>query len=352
MPAAPNQPARAVRAPVPDAELARRIAVAGAQAGLTAVGFTSASVLEPALTVLPLRKDRGFAAEMQFTYRNPQRSTNPIRTLPKARSIVAAALAYGPQPEPGPGEARVGRYAVGDNYERLQHCLEQVAEVITGAGYQARIHADDNNLVDRNVAWRAGIGAYGKNANLLVPGVGSWVVLGNIVTDALLPPATEARADVCGSCRRCIDACPTGAIVGPGVVDARKCIAWVVQGPEPIPLGLRAAVGDRIYGCDDCQTSCPESPDGPPSQVGAPIETLWVLGAGDDELMERVQHWYIANRDPNVVRRTALVVLGNTADGSDPDVAEVLVRYLASPVAQLADHAEWAATALGRADLL
>src|SRR5438105_6711215 len=124
-------------------------------------------------------------------------------------------------------------------------------------GWRARVLADDNALVDREAARRAGLGWYGKNANVLLPGAGSWFVLGSVVTDAPLPPADHEVPDGCGSCTRCLDGCPTGAIVAPGVVDARRCLAWLVQQPGSFPVELRAALGDRIYGCDDCQEVCP-----------------------------------------------------------------------------------------------
>ncbi len=327
-------------------DLAQRISAIGVADGLAAVGFTSAEVLQPALELLTSRKKAGLAAEMQFTYRNPERSTDPARALPGAESIVVGALAYGSASTPQAGQARVARYAVDNQYAQLRSTLEKMANTIRDDGFKARVHMDDNNLVDRNVAWRAGIGWFGKNANLLVPGVGSWVVLGNVITDAPLPVADEPMADGCGPCRRCIDGCPTKAIVGPGIVDARRCIAWLVQGPEPIPEQYREAVGDRIYGCDECQDVCPESPIVDSSSQSKSLEVLWLLEASDEELLARVGHWYIANRDPNVVRRTALVVLGNTADGTDAKVRETLSRYISSSVAQLADHATWAAKQL------
>ena len=116
--------------------------------------------------------------------------------------------------------------------------------------------ADDNALVDREAAVRAGLGWYGKNSNVLLPGAGSWFVLGTVITDAPLPSSSRL-SDGCGPCRRCLDGCPTGAIVAPGVVDARRCLAWLVQAPGSIPEDFRPAIGDRMYGCDDCQEVCP-----------------------------------------------------------------------------------------------
>lgn len=299
---------------------------------------------------------------MQFTYRNPERSTDPTRALGSARSIVVAASPYartakadapagGPQVPP---VGRVAQYAWRDHYSELRTVLEDVADLLGAEGFEARVHLDDNHLVDRNVAYRAGIGWYGKNANLLLPGQGSWFVLGSVVTDALLPSTGPPLADGCGPCQRCIDDCPTKAIVAPGVVDARRCLAWLVQGPGEIPVEFRASVGDRIYGCDDCQDVCPPNlaqPAGPELEAdGDPaIEIMWILRASDEELMARVGRWYIAERDPNIVRRTALVVLGNVGDPSEPDVIDVLDRYSKHELPLLRDHADWAANQLGLA---
>lgn len=333
---------------------------AGLDAGLAAVGVTGAGILEPARSVLHLRKAGGLADVMQFTYRNPDRSTDPRRSLPSVESIVAGALGYHrAEPEQVAGLAgRVARYAWRDHYADLRDGLDAIAAVLTAAGYRAQVHADDNNLVDRNVAHNAGLGWYGKNANLLLPGQGSWFVLGGVLTDAPLVPAKEPQPDGCGPCRRCFDGCPTNAIVGPGMIDARRCLAWLVQGPGPIPLEFREAVGDRLYGCDDCQDVCP--PNRQLEQAGAApsaeddsdpwVELAFVLTATDAELMERVGRWYIAGRDPDIVRRTALVVLGNTADENDRIASDLLAPYLNHESEMLREHAQWAAGRLRLAD--
>lgn len=345
----------------PDPGLTERVRTRALEAGLHAVGITSADVLEPARTVIPARKEAGLAGVMQFTYRNPERSTDPRRAMPSARSIVCGALGYRRQPidEPATISGRVARYAWRDHYDDLRSILTSVADLLEEEGWAARVHLDDNNLVDRNVAQRAGIGWYGKNANLLLPGQGSWFVLGSILTDAPLVPAERPVDDGCGSCRRCLDDCPTGAIVAPGIVDATRCIAWLVQGPGPIPVEFREAIGDRLYGCDDCQEVCPpnrgvESSDAPVAEpeTDAFVELAWVLRASDDELLERLGRWYIAGRDPDVIRRTALVALGNAANGEEPETTALLSRHLASPSPLLRSHAVWAARRLGRDDVL
>lgn len=328
--------------------LADEVCALGRRAGLDAVGIADASPFLATRRHLEERRSRGLAADMQFTYRNPERSTDPQRTLSGARSLVVGAL-HTPAPRlqsTAPSEARVAAYARDDHYGELRAALREMAELLVDQGWQARVVADDNALVDREAAVRAGIGWYGKNANVLLPGRGSWFVLGSVVTDAPLPPSTEPVRDGCGTCDRCMSACPTGAIVEPGVVDARRCLAWLVQAPGSIPVEFRQAVGDRLYGCDDCQEVCPighgeRSEAGHKSPSGADVPAIWVLEASDSDLLDRFGRWYIADRDPRYLRRNALVVLGNATD-EDPLVDALLQRFAGSPDPMLGEHAAWA----------
>ena len=287
---------------------------------------------------------------MQFTYRNPGRSTDPSRHLPGARSLVAGAYPtpgcadFRAQREKLRNQGRVGRYVWRDHYAELRAALEKVADELRADGHEALVFADDNAFVDRAVAQRAGLGWFGKNANVLVPGHGSWVVLGCVVTTAALEPSNEAVADGCGGCTRCIDACPTGAIVAPGVVDARRCLAWLVQAPGTFPVEYREALDDRIYGCDDCQEVCPPSrrarhDDAEPLTV----DLVAIVKASDDELLRDYGNWYIARRDPRHVKRNALIALGNSGDAS---VVPLLEKVACGDDDMLAEHAEWALTRL------
>jgi epoxyqueuosine reductase len=218
--------------------------------------------------------------------------------------------------------------------------------------------ADDNSIVDREVAWRAGIGWFGKNANLLLPQAGSWFVLGCVITDAPLPVAPEPVADGCGTCHRCIDACPTGAIIEPGVIDGNRCLAWLLQKPGVFPREHRVALGDRLYGCDDCQEVCPPNVRfaasrgelGPPAEVWVNVTEL--LEADDKTLLARHGRFYIAGRDPRWLRRNALIVLGNIGDGIDRRTGALLEPHLGHSDPILRAHAVWAAARLGRDDLL
>jgi epoxyqueuosine reductase len=343
-----------------------------ARAGLDAVGVCRADPFVDARHALEERKKRGLDGGMQFTYRNPARSTDPSATVPNARSIIVGALAYRRRRalprddhtnrELGPS-LRVGAYAWHGYYEVIRTAFAPVVDRLRHDGHRAFVSVDDNALVDRAAAVRAGLGWYGKNANLLLPGAGSWFVLGAVITDAPLVERDPAPvSDGCGACRRCIDGCPTAAIVAPGVVDARRCLAWLVQAPGVFPHEYRDALGDRIYGCDDCQEVCPPNRRG---EAGAAIadadalsdvSALAVLAATDEELATRFERWYIPDRDVDVLRRNALIGLGNVlardATQRTDRARAVLRRYLTHDRPLLRAHAVWAAAHGGCHDLL
>ena len=371
----------------------------GLAAGLQRVGVATAEPFVEVQATLRARKAAGLSADMQFSYRNPARSTDPGRIVPDARSLVVGARAYSAVVAPpsaglrarGP-LARVARYATADHYAELRAALEVVATRLRRDGWVARVVLDDNALVDRAAAHRAGIGWYGKNSNVLIDAVGSWFVLGSVVTDAPLVDDEDrvepaAMASGCGSCTRCMTACPTGAIVEPGVVDARRCLAWLVQAEGVFPREHRVALGDRIYGCDECQEVCPpaarterreregvqeagasipaggrgadqgddETGDEAVEEAGDAgwVALLDLLEAGDDELLAAHGRWYIARRDPDHLRRNALVALANAADlPLEARVAAVIERSCRHPRPLVRAHAVWAARRLGLHALL
>jgi epoxyqueuosine reductase len=361
-----------------DRELAREVERLGRGAGLDAVGIAPATPLIRARRALEQRKAAGLHAGMAFTYRNPARSTTPSRALPGVRAIVVGAQRYSAVPPPRPEASgplgRVARYSWRDHYAELRRALDVVAAHLRDRGHRALVLVDDNALVDRETAYRAGIGWFGKNANLLLPGRGSWFVLGSVLTTAPLPAGAHVTPDGCGTCHRCLDACPTGAIIAPGVVDAGRCLAWLVQKPGTFPRAHREALGDRIYGCDDCQEVCPPnlradrreasrldrdvSRDVPADvPADAPVAEAWVpllglLEADDAALLARHGRWYIAQRDPRWLRRNALIALGNVGDPDDTTVVAALRRHLRHSDPTLRAHAVWAVRRLGREDLL
>lgn len=333
----------------------RRLA---ASEGLAAVGFTHADPFVQARLKIESQKAQGLHGGMQFTYRNPERSTTPTRILDDAESLIVGAWAYaspasvgshaGASAEVRP-QADIAAYAWRDHYADLRGALTAIAELLRERGFQARVVADDNALVDRAAAIRAGIGWAGKNSNVLLPGRGSWFVLGAVVTNAVLPPA-QAIEDGCGPCTRCSDHCPTQAIVSPGVVDARRCLAWLLQADGDFPVEFRQALGTRLYGCDDCQDVCPPGRNERTALVGdevATVDLLALLGSSDDEILAAVGRWYIPKRDVRYVRRNALVALGNS---SIVGVDAGQVRRLLSSFTDddmLNEHARWAANELG-----
>jgi epoxyqueuosine reductase len=333
-------------------------------AGLDAVGFAGAEPFDETRAVLEARRDEGLAAGMAFTYRNPARSTEPDRIVAGARSLVVGAHRYLRRP-PGPdgpvpeAPARIGRYTWVDHYAILRAGLEAVAAELRAEGWTARVVADDNALVDRAAAHRAGLGWFGRNTNLLLGDAGSWFVLGSVVTDAELPEGTPVP-DGCGPCRRCVDGCPTGALSVDGALDARRCLAWLLQAPGTFPVEHRVAAGDRIYGCDTCQEVCPvnrldarRSPP-PPAEAGATAVTdaLAVLGASDEELLAVWGRWWIADREPRWLRRNALVALANAAPPGSAPVLAAVTAALRSPDPVLRGHAVWAAVRLGRPEMV
>jgi epoxyqueuosine reductase len=383
------------------ADLTDAVVAIGRGSGLHSVGVTTADVFDETRRHLFERRRLGLHADMQFTYRNPERSTDPTRILPGARSLVVGAYSYRhsepAQLEPGKAvdskvdqgssrpQGRVARYARADHYAALRRALAPIAAHLREQGWRATVVCDDNALVDRAAAHRAGLGWFGKNSLLILPGAGSWFVLGSVVTDAPLMPtppeadAPVAHAEGCGSCSRCLTACPTGALVAPGVVDARRCLAWLVQAPGSFPDEFRVALGDRIYGCDECQQVCPinkvadrrDPPPPPPARPLAPprsrarsassedrsadgplVDLLELLEAADEDLLAAHGRWYIAERDPRYLRRNALVALGNVGDGGHAGTEQALRHWLRAGDPLLAEHARWAAVRLGRADLV
>lgn len=333
----------------------------GIEAGLCAVGVTSADPFPQVRVDLEDRKAEGLDGGMQFTYRNPARSTDPDRSLPGATTLIVGAYDYQRAEPARPTDQPTGRvaaYSWEDHYARLRDALESIAVVLRDAGHRAVVLADQNHLVDRAAAHRAGIGWWGKSSNVLVPGVGSLVVLGSVLTDAPIAfHETAPAADGCRSCRQCLDGCPTGAIIADGVVDARKCLAWLLQAEGVFPVEFRVALGDRLYGCDDCQDVCP------PNQIrrrrpsdagddGAWVPILDVLALDDEAVMARLGRWYIPRRDAAYLRRNLLVVLANVGDRHDPRVVDAVATALGDERALVRAHAVWAARRLGLDDLL
>jgi len=352
-----------VKSVEPQSSYTQNLSEVGLSAGLHRVGFTTAEPLLRAREALVEREARGLRDTMQFTYRNPVRSTTPVMALPHARSIVVGARSYFADVQlPALSEMTdavfgdVARYAWSDHYAALRDSLTVVAQQLRSDGHEAVVFADSNAIVDREVAYLAGLGWFGKNANLLISGAGSWFVLGCVVTTAELTPSATV-SDGCGTCRRCIDACPTRAIVEPRVIDAGKCAAWILQKPGIIAPQYREAIGARMYGCDSCQDACPPSMrlaqhEDIASDAQIVVDVLELLALSDAEILERYGRWYIAGRDPRWVRRNALVVIGNTASLHNEKAQAVVAAHVRSADPILRAHAVWAASRLGMSSII
>jgi epoxyqueuosine reductase len=316
--------------------------------GLDAVGAAPASAYEQTERHIRERKARGLFADMRFTMARPDVSCHPETLLAGARTVVSAAHCYyAPEPPLGPGEGRLPRYTWYDGYAVLRERLAALGRLLGG---DYRVLVDANQHVDREAAARSGIGFYGKNTLLITRRHGSWVVLGTLVTTAEIEATPALDAD-CGACTLCIDACPTGALDEPGVLDATKCLSYWTQAPAPIPEEYRADLGAQVYGCDICQDVCPWNRGVEKRRADAPAGEAhirladWLTEDGA-VLRERYDRLYVPRNDARYLRRNALVALGNVGGSADAQLAE---PFLANGDELLREHAEWAvATIEGR----
>ena len=312
--------------------------------GIDAVGAAPAAPYEETERHIRERRARGLFADMRFTMARPDVSCHPEKLLPDARTVVSAALSYyAPGPEPGPGEGRLPRYTWTDRYAELREKLDALGRRLGG---RYRVMVDANQHVDREGAARSGVGFYGKNTLLITRRHGSWVVLGTLVTTVEVEPRPPLALD-CGSCRLCVDACPTGALDEPGVLDSTRCLSYWTQSPEPIPADYREALGTQVYGCDICQDVCPwnrgtekrRAAEPLPDDAEPVVSLLDWLQAPDDELRERYDRLYVPRSDARYLRRNALVAAGNSGD---PSLASLVDRYAEFDDPLLREHATWA----------
>jgi epoxyqueuosine reductase len=312
------------------------------EVGLDVVGAAPASAYEETERHIRERKGRGLFADMRFTTAQPEVSCHPEKLLDGARTVVSAALCYWHDGgDPSEGHGRLPRYTWFDAYAVLRERLDELGRRLGGT---YRVLVDANQHVDREGAARSGVGFYGKNTMLITRRFGSWVVLGTLVTDVELEPMPPLDAD-CGSCTLCIEACPTGALDEPGVLDANRCLSYWTQAGAPIPEPYREELGDQVYGCDICQDVCPwnrgiekrRAGVQPPEGAEPYVSLVDWLEAPDDELAERYDRLFVPRNDPRYLRRNALVALGNV--GGDPEPAR---RYAESDDPLLSEHAAWA----------
>jgi epoxyqueuosine reductase len=314
------------------------------QLGIDVVGAAPAEAYGETERLIRERRARGLFADMRFTMAQPEVSCHPERLLPGARTVVSAALCYyAPGREPASGEGRLPRYTWWDAYAALREKLDALGSRLGGA---YRVLVDANQHVDREGASRAGVGFYGKNTLLITRRYGSWVVLGTLVTDRVIEPNAPLELD-CGSCTLCIEACPTGALDEPGVVDSTRCLSYWTQSPEPIPEPYREELGSQVYGCDICQDVCPwnrgvekrRAGEAPPPGAEPVVSLREWLEAPDEELGRRYDRLYFPRNDPRYLRRNALVAAGNSGDGA---LVDQVRPFAESDDPLLREHAEWA----------
>ena len=309
------------------------------------IGVTDTSAFPEEEERLVARVDQGLHGGLSFTYANPTIASRPADSFPWASSIVVAAVPY---LQGGDGERdgrTLARFADGDRYTRVRPVLDQIAAALDSEGARFEVVYDDNRLIDRAVAVRAGIAWRGKSTMVLTPGAGPWILLGSVVTDAALVSTPPMRR-TCGTCDACIPACPTDAIIAPGILDARRCISAVLQRRGAIDRTLRSAIGGRIYGCDECLTACPPGRHALMAQdvTNDRLSPELILTSSDEELEAMVTHWYVPSRRMRFVRRNALVALGNTGDEAS---LGLLSGYLGHEDELLGGHAAWAVGRIG-----
>lgn len=322
------------------ADLTTELIDTGLQHGAAAVGACRAGPLPDALDGLRFNLGTGRSARLRFTYRDPETASNVTRSFPWARSLVVVAADYLAQ-SCGPADtgAMVARFATSDHYRLLRPALEAIGDRLRSLGHRAETLVDDDRLLDRAVAVRAGLGWRGRSSMVIAPGRGPWTLFGSVVTDARLEP-TSPMTRGCGTCVACVPACPTGAIDEHGI-DARRCLSAWLQTGGSIPAWVRPLLGRRVYGCDDCLTACPPGQMALRDRGGGPkvIDFTGLLDLDDGDLLERFSWWYVPNRRPRILRRNLLVAAGNSAEA---EAVPAIATHLTHRSALVRGHACWA----------
>ena len=307
------------------------------------------------------RIDRGhFDGFDWFTPERASVSASPVNLHARVRSIVSVGLPYfqaAPElPDDGRLRGRIARYAWGADYHvvlkhRMAVLLARIEER-AGRTVEARLLVDTARIVDRAVAGRSGLGWYGKHTCIIVPGYGSWVLLGELLLDLELEPDSPLDRN-CGQCRACIDKCPTGAIVGPYELDSTRCISFqTIEQRGVIPLELRSQFGDWVFGCDKCQEVCPYTGAArevfdreliPQSLRNVAPELDWLLTMSDEEFRGAYRGTAVLRTKRRGLARNAAIALGNAGDDRAIPMLETALFQHDEPLVR--GHAAWA---LGR----
>ncbi len=280
--------------------------------GFDRVGVAAAEPFDELAERLVAWLAAGRHGTMRYMERSVDAWRDPSRVLPGARSIIAvAANYYASEPADAagaPGRAKISRYAWGRNYhvvlrERMEALLAEIREIAPGC--EGRVATDAVPLPERAIAERAGLGWIGKNANLITETHGSWVFLGEILVTIVLDADAPFAADLCGSCVRCIDACPTGAIVGPGEVDASRCISYAtVEHRGTIPESFRGKMDGWVFGCDVCQDVCPWNAAPQKSRIADFLPRARAVNVTPEALARLPRDEYRERYADSAVRRT------------------------------------------------
>ncbi|HUU21998.1 MAG TPA: tRNA epoxyqueuosine(34) reductase QueG [Phycisphaerae bacterium] len=307
-------------------DLAAAVKKLAVEAGFARAGVAAAGEVGEAER-LKTFLDRGYHGGMGYMARNLSKRLRPDRLVGGARSVLCLAVGYAPAgPERG-GEPFVARYARGRDYhevlkKRCRRLMDRIREI--APRFEGRAFVDSGPVMERSLAALAGVGWIGRNGSLIVPGLGSYVVLCEILCNLpLLPDRPLTRQ--CGDCRACVGACPTGAIVADALVDARRCLSYLtVEHRDAIPAEFRPLMGTRLFGCDTCQESCPHNRDVPPGDPELLGMRPPLGGAGLAEVLTWDREgWDAATRGTAARRathetllRNAVMAAGNSGDRS------------------------------------
>lgn len=318
--------------------------------GFDRVGFAEADALERERFERWLAD--GFHGAMGYMARRPDVRLDPRRYLEGARAMIVVAKNYYTPPAGGP----ISRYAHGDDYhDVLTAKLRELASSIEALGARAQPCVDTAPVLEKAWAVRAGLGRQGKHSNVITKTHASWVFLGEVVTDAAIEPDAPFASDLCGACTRCIDLCPTRAIVAPYVVDSRRCIAYLtIEHHGVIDRGLRPLLGGLIFGCDVCQDVCPWNKFAQVTAEAAfqprdAVALAAYVGMTDADFRTRFRGSPVLRAKRGGFLRNVCIALGNCGRA---DAVEPLSRALKDPDPLVRLHAAWALGKLGAVDAL
>jgi epoxyqueuosine reductase len=331
--------------------------------GLSVSAVTSAEAFPEVFTVLRDRIDAGHMAGLDwFTTERAAASCDPKTLMDNPLSILSVGVAYwgsdDGKPEDGVPRGRISRYARGVDYHQIlqerMRALHAAIEALAGQPIAARFLTDHARIVDRAAAARAGLGWYGKNACIIVPGHGSWVMLGELLLDLDLEPDEPLGKD-CGRCGICLDRCPTGAIVAPYTIHTPSCISFqTIEQRGAIPRELRPHLGDWVFGCDVCQEVCPytraavDAPD--PAFLPRHLDNAYpslhrLLEMSSRTFREVYRGTAVLRARRAGLARNAAVALGNI--GTEDDVPYLARASLGHDLALVRGHAAWALGKIG-----